>query len=196
MKKNKILLILILVFVLLIIGAYILYGQLSETVETDQLATQENTSQTTAPEQSEEPEPEKVVLPDFTVYDRDGNEVHLSDFRGKPVVLNFWASWCGPCKSEMPAFDAAYAELGDEIHFLMVNMTTSFRESFENATEFIDEQGYSFPVFYDTDSDVAMTYGIQSFPTTLFIDSEGHGIAQATGAINGELLQKGIDMIR
>ncbi len=96
----------------------------------------------------------------------------------------------------MPDFDEAYAELGDEIHFLMVNMTTSSRESFEKASAFIEEKGYSFPVFYDLDSNAATTYGVYSLPTTLFIDAEGHGIAQATGAIDREILQRGIDMIK
>jgi len=94
----------------------------------------------------------------------------------------------------MPDFDDAYAELGEDVHFLMVNMTSG-RETLESATSFIGEQGYSFPVYYDTDADAAMTYGIYSLPTTLFIDAEGYGIAQATGAINAETLQRGIDMI-
>ena len=139
------------------------------------------------------PDKEQLIL----VYCRSGNrsnEVHLSDFTGKPIVLNFWASWCGPCKMEMPDFDDAYAELGEDVHFLMVNMTSG-RETLESATSFIEEQGYSFPVCYDTDADAAMTYGVYSLPTTLFIDAEGYGIAQATGAINAETLQRGIDMI-
>ena len=95
---------------------------------------------------------------------------------------------------EMPDFDDAYAELGEDVHFLMVNMTSG-RETLESAASFIEEQGYSFPVYYDTDADAAMTYGVYSLPTTLFIDAEGYGIAQATGAINAETLQRGIDMI-
>lgn len=110
-------------------------------------------------------------------------------------MLNFWASWCGPCQSEMPDFHEKYQELGDEIHFLMVKMTGG-RETLSSAKAFISEKGYTFPVFYDKDSDAASTYGVYSLPTTYFIDAEGCAIAQATGAIDEDTLQRGINMIK
>ena len=140
-------------------------------------------------------EKSKFLMPDFTVYDLEGNEVHLSDFRGKPVVLNFWASWCGPCKSEMPDFNEKYQELGDKVQFLMINLTDGSYETLEKATSYVESQGYTFPVFYDTASNAAYTYGISSIPTTFFIDAEGCGITYASGAINGDTLQRGIDLI-
>ena len=146
----------------------------------------------TAPEQSQA---ETFPAPDFTVYDLAGNPVRLSDGFGKPLVLNFWASWCGPCQMEMPDFQEKYLELGEEVTFLMINMTDGSRETVEKAASFIQSAGYSFPVFYDTTVEAAIAYQVYSLPTTYFLDANGSVIAHATGAINKETLQKGIDMI-
>lgn len=197
MKKNRSLIIIIAVFVVFIAGAYVLYDRLSAQNAADTIAVNEMQT-TAAPDGSaeESSESEAVAAPDFTVYDADGNEVKLSDFIGKPVVLNFWASWCGPCKSEMPEFDEVYKELGEDIQFMMVNMTDGSRETQEIASEYIAESGYSFPVFYDNDMDAAITYGVSAIPMTLFIDAEGNAVAQARSAIDMDTLRKGIDMIR
>ena len=192
MKNKNVFVILSLVFILLMASAYVLYHNLSGTVEGNQLIVATQPSSTTAPTDATEP---LLLAPDFVVYDENGNEVHLYDYIGKPIVLNFWASWCGPCKMEMPDFNERYLQLGDEIHFLMINMTDGSRETVDSASAFIAEQGYTFPVFYDTTTEAAMTYGAYSLPTTFFINAEGHAIAQATGAIDGDTLQVGIDMI-
>lgn len=192
MKQKKIVLGILLALVLLLGAAYLLYAKLGSSIAPNQLSAQgAQDSAGGAPDASS---PQPVPAPDFTVYDGDGNAVHLSDYVGKPVVMNFWASWCGPCQMEMPDFQAKYEELGGEVQFLMINMTGG-RETLDSAQKFIAEQGYTFPVFYDTDSDAAVTYGAYSLPTTYFIDAEGNAVAQATGAINGEILQTGIDMI-
>lgn len=139
---------------------------------------------------------ESSKAPDFTVYDAEGKAIKLSDFHGAPVILNFWASWCPPCRNEMPEFEEAYREYGNEIHFLMVNMTDGSGETIDSAQSFIGEYGYSFPVYFDTSGSAAMAYGISSIPTTFFIDKNGIVKKYAVGSMNKTSLQKGINIIK
>ena len=222
MKKKVVVILLALAFVGLFGCAYVLYNQLSqaqspellapppsfpETTVTPNLSSPEEESPSKAPESSgieEDPEDapqttappvrQEPKAPNFTVYDAEGNAVLLSDYLGKPIVLNFWASWCSPCKNEMPDFQAQYEALGNEVQFLMINMTGG-RETLSTTKNFIAQQGYTFPVFYDTFYSAADAYTVTLLPTTYFIDSEGYVIAYVTGAINATTLQEGIDRI-
>lgn len=179
----------ILALILLLSGASILYNRMSEA----NLPVENTKPAETQASQEDETEP--MMAPDFIVLDREGAEVSLSDFIGKPVILNFWASWCGPCKSEMPEFEAAYQKYREEIQFMMVNLTDGSRETVETAAEYIAGEGYTFPVFFDTESDAAISYGATSIPVTYFVDAEGHLVAYGSGALSGEILQSGMEMI-
>ena len=134
--------------------------------------------------------------PDFTVTDAEGNQVNLSDFFGKPIVLNFWASWCGPCQYEMPDFQEAYQTYGEDVQFLMVNLTDGYSETVKSAKAFLEDAGYIFPVYFDTLSDAAQTYQVYSIPCTYFLDSNGVIVTRTIGMISADALQQGIDLIR
>ena len=170
----------VLIFIALMLGAWVLYQRLMPAYQ---------------PESPTAGEPQAALAPDFTVVDREGNSVNLSDFRGKPVVVNFWASWCGPCKSEMPAFETAYQVYGQDIHFLMVNLTDGSRETVEGAAGFIDGQGYTFPLYFDTTYSAAIAYSVSAIPATYFIDADGHLVTQARGAISEAALEQAIALL-
>jgi thiol-disulfide isomerase/thioredoxin len=194
MNKKLDLIILVGSLALVLALAFAAYNYLAKDNAPDNFATLAPTP--TTPSDGTQPTANAQLAPDFTVYDAQGNAHKLSDFRGKPVVLNFWASWCGPCKSEMPDFDAAYQTHGQEVQFLMVNLTDGYQETKESASAFVAGSGYSFPVFYDTDVDAAQVYGISAVPVTYFIDASGYLIAVGQGALSAENLEKGITMIK
>ena len=179
-----------LIFVALLLGAKRLYDTLGSQVQLDTMVTQ-----ATQAVEAEGTEPEKQLAPDFTVYDLEGNPHKLSDFRGKPVILNFWATWCGYCKMEMPDFDEKYKQYGEDVHFLMVNVTDGNQETVETASAFVAQEGYSFPVYYDTTLEAAMSYPTSGLPVTFIIDAEGAVVAWKQGTMTAENLQKGIDMV-
>ncbi len=149
------------------------------------------TSETEASEETvPEEEAEDVLAPDFTVLDADGNEVTLADklAEGKPVVLNFWATWCGPCKSELPAFDKAAAEYADRVTFMFLNLTDGYQETVDGVKAFMEENGYTFPVYFDTEYSAAAPYGASSIPLTYFVTSDGAVVGGYMGAMAEDVL--------
>ena len=178
------------------------------TFENENVATDAGgDSSTSAPSHSsgtsgtpESPDDEDVIIsedqaPDFTVMDENGNFVKLSDFFGKPVVLNFWSSYCLPCRNEMPDFQKAYEKYGDGVNFVMVNYIGFGGETVESAKAFVNEQEYTFPIYFDTDHSAAATYGITSIPQTFFFNAKGELVTYAVGMIGEATLEQGIGMI-
>ncbi len=108
--------------------------------------------------------------PDFALRDLEGNEVRLSDYRGKTVLLTFWATWCGPCRLEMPAFEERYLELKDD-GFTVLGL--NYDEPVEDVSGFRDELGLSFPLLLDPGGSVQRLYRIRGYPSSIFVDPQG-----------------------
>lgn len=112
---------------------------------------------------------------DFTLEDMNGTEVSLSDYEGKVVFLNFWASWCPPCQAEMPYIQGIYNKYKDseEVAILTVNITKSEKNGVSDTIEYMEEKEYNFPVLLDKDGEVSIKYRVANIPTTYIIDKDG-----------------------
>ena len=172
------------VFVLIMAGALIGYQALSERF---------------APGAADiEQSQELKKATDMELLDYDGNEVMLSAYFGKPIVVNLWATTCGPCRNELPAFEQAYKEYGDEVEFMMVDRINGVSETIDGVKQYVSDGGYTFPVYFDTyyeNSGKGGIGGISSIPRTMFIDSEGNLRATHIGAVDYEQLSEYIEAL-
>lgn len=132
---------------------------------------------------------------DFTVYNDSLEKVSLYDNRGKPVIVNFWATWCPPCRAELGYFEDAYKKYGENITFMMVDMTDS-RETVDTVRSFVKSNGYTFPVYYDSDNSAGMAYGIRTIPMTLVISSDMELLASHTGVLTQSELEQLIALVK
>ena len=123
-----------------------------------------------------------MQAPDFTLTNMNGKEVSLSDYRGEKVFLNFWASWCPPCRQEMPDMQKLYEEYGEEVVILAVNVG----ENKSTAANFMMENGLDFSVLLDTDKSTARNYLVRGIPTSYFLDKDGVIINKVVGAVSYE----------
>lgn len=135
--------------------------------------------------------------PDIALLDYNGNEVSLSDFYGKKgVVLNFWASWCPPCKAEMPDFEEAYQAYGEDIQFVMVSHLAWGTDTVEKAKLFYDNSGYTFPIYFDYQFEAYTAYEINSIPKTIFIDENGSIVAEVHQMISRSQLIEYLEKLK
>ena len=151
------------------------------------------------PEPSPESTPRPVVpAPDFTLTDQYGNTHTLSDYEGKTVFLNFWATWCGPCKSEMPDIQALYESYGEnegDVIILGVASPKTEQNPFtsegtlEEVEQFLEDNGYTFPVVMDLTGEVLSAYAISAFPTTFMIDSNNNVYGYVPGALTSDIME-------
>lgn len=195
-NKKVLFVVLCVLLVVLLTGAVLVYNELYEdytdsnyemqTVEKDNPdveGTKEDTKQN-----SQEGE---NTVPDVEFFDADGNAVMLSDFFDKPVVLNFWATWCGPCKSEMPGFDRLYNKYKDKVNFVMLNVS----DSEETVADFLEENGYGFPVYFDKTQIAAYTYGASSIPLTFVMYKGGEVYGYQMGVLPEDALEEALNTV-
>lgn len=139
---------------------------------------------------------EKSMAKDFVVYDENLNKVKLSDYIGRPVVVNFWASWCPPCKAEMPLFNGLSNQYkGEELTVLMVDLPDGDRETMDKAKQFIKDNNYNMKILFDNDGNAATNYNISSIPRTLFIDKHGYIVEDHLGQITKDELENQINSL-
>ncbi len=190
MKNSVKWIIIALLLVGILAGSMFLYNKYGDEYLNQGAGQQTNSTTESIPE-----EMNKNLAPDFTVTDINGNKVNLSDYKGKPVVVNFWATWCYYCKVEMPDFNEAYKEYPD-VQFLMVNATDGKHETVEIAKSYIEQEQYDFDVFFDTvDRNAVRTYNVSNYPQTLFIDKEGNIVSQRIGMLSKDILVQEIEKI-
>lgn len=138
--------------------------------------------------------------PDFTLTSLDGEDVTLSELRGKKVVLNFWATWCPPCKAEMPHMQKYYEEHAKEgnVEIIAVNLTSEERDfsadgKIDTVMTFRDSFELTFPILLDQEREVSPQYNIMTIPTTYFIDSKGYIQRVINGPMDADMLESYVD---
>lgn len=128
----------------------------------------------------------------FTLADLNGNTIQLSDYKGKRVLINFWGSWCPPCKNEMPLMQKLYEKYQDENFVILAVNSTVFENRRVDAVRFVEKHGLTFPVPMDEKNQVTSMYDVLSYPTSFFIDSDGVIRSRIIGEMNEEFMEKEI----
>jgi len=126
------------------------------------------------------------TAPDFVLTYPDGRQVKLSDFRGQPVLVNFWATWCAPCRAEMPAIEAAYRRHKDRG---FVVLAVNVGESASRVKSFVEQLGLTFPVALDSKGETALVYRVRAIPSSFFIDGNGVIVNRHLGSVSIQIIE-------
>lgn len=184
--KRIVLLLLFVVLILLLIWAYRSVSSNKDPAKDFPKSSEKN--------EIKENEDKQII--DSTIYNSKNEKVLLTDIvKGKPAVINFWASWCSVCEAELPDFESSYKTHGKDINFIMINLTDGQRETKDSANSTIQKNNYSFPVYYDHDMSASDAYKVYSIPTTIFVDSKGKIVDIHLGMLNEKSLKEKIELI-
>ena len=167
-----------------------LSGTQTISKETEEKETKEETDEDTKAEDKQEIYPAS----DFVLKDQYGNAHSLADYKGKTIFLNFWATWCGPCRNEMPEIQKIYEETQQEEDSDLVILGIAApgfgkEGSQEEIETFLEENGYTYPVLMDTTGEVFMEYGISAYPTTFMVDKDGNLFGYIQGQLNEDMMR-------
>ncbi|BCJ86698.1 TlpA family protein disulfide reductase [Effusibacillus dendaii] len=164
-------------------------GQQSNSQQSAQQPTQQQSAgQPNTSQPAVSPQPGKMA-PDFALRDMAGQTVRLSDLRGKPVLINFWASWCGPCRQEMPDLVKKSETYKDQITFVGINLTSSESDA-KDVQSFLQEFHVKYPILLDEEGQVSNLYQVLGIPTTVSINPDGMIVDRITGAMNADQMEK------
>ena len=197
-KKPKNKLIIIVAFALALTGiVFFVFNKISSKGE-DKPKTQIEESKKEEKKEERKPIDDSNFkkVKEFTVYDKDGKKVSISDYKGKPVIINFWASWCVPCKNEIPYFKNIQKEYGEEVEVLMVNITDNVKETKERALEYVEKSDLKdMNVLFDLDEDASKKYKLVGLPSTLFLTENGKVMNEHLGLMDEEELKKNVNKL-
>lgn len=172
----------IFIFIIVIVGAVFLYKYLRKDIIIEEPLNEISTV--------------CVKADDFEVINANGEKVKLSDSFGKPIIINFWAKWCEPCKQELPLFQEAYDKYSKDIEFFMVNIIDESNDTIDSVKDFMQNNNYNFSVYFDIMNDASDAYNVYAVPKTVFIDKDGNIIKTYIGMIDEQILERYINMLK